>query len=603
MQNIKEFLHNLTNQPGAYQMLGAEGEVLYVGKAKNLKKRIASYFNNQSKDSKTHTLIKQIKNIDITVTASEYEALLLECNLIKKHKPRYNILLRDDKSYPFIFISNHAYPRIDFYRGKRKKDGKYFGPYPSAYAVREAIQLLQKLFKIRTCRDSFYESRSRPCLLFQIGRCTGPCINLISQEDYAKQIELAILFLEGKGEEVVITLQKLMQNAAAQQQFELAANYRDQIVRLRQIQHKQYVSSHAGELDVLGWAMQAGIVCVQLLSIRKGQVIASRAHFPIMPTSFAEEEIFNAFLAQYYLRESSLYYGMPKQIVLPKDCEDKLIYEQLLSKQSNGTVKLIKPHHGEKKKFLDMAMQAAKQSLAAHLVNKTNIEERMNALQQVLNLATPIKRIECFDVSHHAGEATVASCIVFNAAGPVKSDYRRFNISNISAGDDVAAMKQVILRRFKKMTPDKEPTIVMIDGGKTQLQAAQKVLQELGIHLTCVMSISKGIGRKPGYETLHFLDKSAIHLASDAIALHLIQHVRDEAHRFAIMGHRGKRDKQRRQSILETIDGIGVKKRRELLRYFGGIQGVAHASLEELTKVPGISYALADKLFAVLHDT
>lgn len=604
MRDIKIFLANLSHHPGVYQMLGEKGEVLYVGKAKDLKKRISSYFSSRSKDLKTQSLIKHITDIDFIVTSSESEAVLLECNLIKKHRPRYNVLLRDDKSYPYILISNHTYPRIDLYRGPRKKNGLYFGPYPSASAVRETISLLQKLFHLRTCKDSFYETRSRPCLLYQIGRCSGPCIDSIPQEEYAKNVQLAVKFLEGKSHEIITELQQRMEAASKAMDFESAAHYRDQITRLRQIQNKQYVSMATGNADIIGLAISAGVICLQLLSIRSGQVLGSRSYFPSVPAHSSSEEILSAFLTQHYLSSQTHKDNIPKQIIIDTSIPEQTLIEQVLSEQSGHKVEILKPSRGEKAKWMMMAATSAKQSLAAHLFNKTNVQERAAALQKALDMKTIPRSIECFDISHSMGEATVASCVVFDQDGPVKSHYRRFNITDVTAGDDIAAMGQVLTRRFKRLQKEAAslPDIALIDGGSTQLAAARAVLEKLGITEVLLVGVSKGPDRKAGFETLHRIGYPPLSLPADSLALHFIQQIRDEAHRFAITGHRQQRDKKRRQSTLELIPGIGAKRRRELLRYFGGIQGIAHASLDELTKVPGISRSLAERIFATLHD-
>jgi len=605
MQNIKNFLANLSHHPGVYQMLGEKGEVLYVGKAKDLKKRVSSYFSSKAKDPKTLSLVEQIKDIDFTVTNNENEAVLLECNLIKKHRPRYNVLLRDDKSYPYIFISHHPYPRIDIYRGARKKNGRYFGPYPSSMAVRETISLLQKIFLIRTCRDSYFNARTRPCLLYQIGRCSGPCVELVSNENYTHNVDLAILFLEGKSNQVIEDLQAKMETAATELNYELASLYRDQITRLRQIQDRQYVNVDAGNADVIGFASQAGIFCLQLLSIRGGQVLGSRSYFPQVPAYANTNEIISAFLTQHYLNDSSHIESIPRLIILEAEVPERALIENVLGEQAKHKVEVIQPVRGEKKKWLTMATLSAKQALSAHVFNKTNIQERGVALQHALGMEKTPQRIECFDISHSMGEATVASCVVFDQNGPMKSDYRRFNISGITPGDDIAAMHQVLLRRLKRVQKDhaKLPDVILIDGGPTQLAAAKKVISELNIQDILLVGVSKGPDRKPGYESLHIGTNPALHLPPDSLALHFIQQIRDEAHRFAITGHRQRRDKTRRQSTLELIPGIGAKRRRDLLRYFGGIQGIAHASLDELLKVPGISRSLAERIFAALHDT
>lgn len=604
MRDLKAFLSNLTHHSGVYQMLGEKGEVLYVGKAKDLKKRISSYFNKKTQDLKTLALVKHIIDIDFTVTHTENEAVLLECNLIKKHKPRYNVLLRDDKSYPYILITHqHPYPRIDIYRGQRKKNALYFGPYPSAGAVRETISLLQKIFRIRTCRDNYFAARTRPCLLYQIERCTGPCVKLISKENYQHNIQLAILFLQGKNDEVIEALQTKMEQASQELNYELAGLYRDQINKLRQIQDKQYVSTHDGNADIIGFAMQAGIICIQLLSIRNGLVQGSRSYFPAVPSHSGTEEIISAFLTQHYLSDISHIESIPRYVVITTKIPEQTLISRVLSDQAGHTVEIVVPVRGEKKKWLNMAALSAKQSLAAHLFNKTNLAERIAALQNTLHLPFLPKRIECFDISHSMGEAAVASCVVFDQSGPVKSAYRRFNIKDVIPGDDISAMHQVLSRRFKRLQKENVilPDMVLIDGGVAQLAAAKKALIELNIHEVVLVGVSKGPGRKPGFETLHLEGRPPIHLPADSSALHFIQQIRDEAHRFAITGHRQRRDKTRRQSSLELVSGIGTKRRRELLRYFGGIQGVEKASIDELAKVPGISRSLAERIFEALH--
>lgn len=603
MDQIKNFLSRLTHQPGVYQMLDVNGAVIYVGKAKDLKKRVSSYFSNKQKDPKTNALVKLIADIHITVTRSENEAVLLECNLIKQHRPRYNVLLRDDKSYPYIYISTeHPFPRVDIYRGARKKQGRYFGPYPNSLAVRETINHLQKIFRIRTCRDTYFAARSRPCLLYQIGRCTAPCVDYVTQDDYVQQVHLAILFLEGKSDELINELQLKMEAAAKLQDYELAAYYRDQVARLRQIQDKQYIDVGSAEADILGFAIQSGVVCVQWLTIRHGQIQGSRSYFPNVPLSTADQEVISAFITQHYFSHPASIEFIPKNIIIPLPLSDQLLLEQVLTEQAGRHIKLISNVRGEKRKWLDMAQNTAKQSLAAHLYNKINYNERLQALQDYLELDSLPKRIECYDISHTRGEATVASCVVFDQNGPLKSDYRRFNIQDITPGDDLAAMRQVLLRRFKnaKLTL---PEVVLIDGGSNQLLAAESVIDELQLNNIFLVGVAKGPERKAGHETLHTLHKPPRHLPADSLALHLIQQIRDEAHRFAITSHRARRAKSSQQSSLETIEGIGAKRRRDLLRYFGGIQGVAHASLEEIMKVPGISRSLAERIFATFHDT
>lgn len=604
MQNIKTFLETLPGFPGVYQMLSEKGQVLYVGKARNLKKRVSSYFSSKQQDIKTQALLKHVHNIDITVTRSENEALLLECNLIKKHKPHYNVLFRDDKSYPYILITqDHPFPRIDFYRGNKRRGGLYFGPYPSAASVRETIQLIQKLFHLRTCTDHFFKTRTRPCLLYQIDRCTGPCVDLISKEKYDENIQLAILFLQGKNQRIIEELNKKMEIASKSLDYELAAKYRDQVLNLRDIQERQYVSSAHGDADVIGLAISSGIACIQLLIIRHGRILGSRSYFPLMPAESTNEEIVSSFIVQHYLGQKEQ--EIPREIILDIELPDTHWLESALSEQGKHKVELAYRVRSERKKWLETATTSAKQAVTSQVVSKSNMQERFATLKTALNLGDVPTRLECFDISHMMGEETVASCVVFDSNGPLKSDYRRFNISGITPGDDIAAMKQALSRRYKRAQTEagKLPDILFIDGGKAQLNAALLIMEELGIHegITLV-GIAKGVTRKPGFETLIIPGREPMHLSPDSHALHLIQHIRDEAHRFAITAHRTRRDKKRQTSTLETIPGIGAKRRRELLRYFGGIQAINHASLDEIAKVPGISRSLAERIFEALHD-
>lgn len=603
MFDIKAFLEDLPNHPGVYQMLGVNNEILYVGKAKNLKKRVASYFSGKLQDRKTQVLITHIKNIDITITRSESEALILESNLIKKNKPRYNILLRDDKSYPYILITNELpYPKIEFYRGVLKNNGMYFGPYPSSSAVRETIHLIQKMFQLRTCHDNFFASRSRACLHHQIGMCSGSCAGLISADEYAQSVHLTVLFLQGKNQEILDELTEKMEQASKALNFEAAVKYRDQITKIRELQTGQHVMSMHGEADIIGLAINAGIVCLQLLVIRGGRVLGSRAYFPTVPGDSTEEEILTAFITQHYLGQQL--HEIPKEIILEKKLPEHVLLSATLSEQAKHKVLIAHSVRGERKKWLEMASSSAKQSVASQLTNKTNTQDRLAALQEVLNFSEPPRRIECFDISHTMGESTVASCVVYDTQGVAKSDYRRFNITGITPGDDVAAMTQALLRRYKRLQAEeaKMPDVLLIDGGLGQLHAAEAVLASLGVADITLVGVAKGEGRKPGLETLHIPTRDPVHLPADSVALHLIQQIRDEAHRFAITGHRMQRDKTRRTSTLELIPGIGAKRRRELLRYFGGIQAINRASLDDIAKVPGISQSLAQRIFEALHN-
>lgn len=605
MLNIDAFLAGVTQHPGVYQMLGNKGQVLYVGKARNLKKRLSSYFKANQKDNKTLALLQHITDITITVTHSENEALLLECNLIKKYKPHYNILFRDDKSYPYIVItSEHPYPRIDLYRGQRKKEDRYFGPYPNVAAVRETIHLIQKLFGLRTCSDHFYASRTRPCLHHQIGLCSGSCAGLISPEEYQQQVHYAILFLQGKNKDIISALQKKMEKLSDALQFELAATLRDQVARLRQMEESQCVSSGSGSADVLGVVIRGGTACIQLFTIRHGRMLGSRAYFPVNTGAFSEEDVLASFMAQHYFSPKKNSEDIPKEIILNVELSEKKWLESALGERAKHKVCLLHRVRNERKKWLAMAVLSAGESIATQLFNKTNMQERFFALQHFLQLKNSPTRVECFDISHTMGEETVGSCVVFNVAGPMKSSYRRFKIENITPGNDIAAMEQVLHRRYQHLQKENAalPDIIFIDGGRQQLSVAKKVMDQLQIFSVILMGVSKGAGRKPGLETLHFIDRPALSLPSDSLALHLIQQIRDEAHRFALTGHRQRRDKKRRTSVLESISGIGALRRRELLRHFGGIQALARASLEDISKVSGINQSLAERIFVALHE-
>jgi excinuclease ABC subunit C len=603
MQNTHIFLQTLTTHPGVYQMLGENGVVLYIGKARNLKKRLSSYFSGKQQNIKTAALLKHVSDIQVTITHSEKEALLLECNLIKKYRPHYNVLFRDDKSFPYILITDdHPYPAIDFYRGNKKKEGNYFGPYPDTTAVRETIHLIQKLFGLRTVRDRYDPRRTRPCLHYQIGLCSGACAGLISPEEYQHDVHYARLFLQGKNNQVMDELHTQMEEASNHLQYELAARLRDQIAKIRNLQESQYISSMQGDADVIGFAME-GIACIQLLLIRGGRILGSRAYFPTVPPHSTAEEILTSFIMQHYLSDQKGADIIPKRLVLEKMLPERHLLMNTLGEKAQHTVILSHDVRGERKKWLEIANNSAKQSVTSQRLSQANMQERMAALQAVLKRTNPPARIECFDISHTMGEATIGSCVVFNSQGPLKSDYRRFNIKNITPGDDVAAMHQVIQRRYQRLQAEQAvlPDIILIDGGRTQLKAAEQIISHLGIHGILLIGVAKGPARKPGLETLYISGKPAMHLDSDSLALHLIQHIRDEAHRFAITSHRKQRDKKRHTSVLESIPGIGAKRRREILRYFGGIQAINRASLEELTKVPGISQSLAQRIFEALH--
>jgi excinuclease ABC subunit C len=597
----KDFLKTVPHQPGVYRMLSAKGQILYVGKAKDLRNRVASYFRNNVANSRTYALVKQIRGVQITVTNTEAEALLLENNLIKQHKPRYNILLKDGKGYPYIYVSDKQdYPRIQFYRGSRKQPGQYFGPYPSVGAVRQTLHLMKKLFKARQCEDSYYANRSRPCLEYQIKRCSAPCVGLISEQDYRESVNHAIRFLQGRTEEVISDLVQKMEVAARTLEFEKAAEYRDLIENLRQISQQQYVSGGNSNVDVVALHLESGLASLQVFTIRNGNNLGNRNFFPELPDQeVREDEVMASFLAQYYLN-----HDIPGEILLSVLPDEPEVMEEMLTLKQQRKVVLRQPKRGERTKWLDLAEKNAREALKMRLLSKAGMQERLFALQDVLSLDAPPMRMECFDISHTMGEATVASCVVFDPNGPLKSQYRRFNIEGIQPGDDYAAMKQALSRRFRRATGQdgKLPDILFIDGGKGQVTQALDVLNDLEISTVEVIGVAKGEGRKPGLETLIVEQNTGrLSLPEHSGALHLVQQIRDEAHRFAITGHRARRQKARTRSPLEDIHGLGVKRRQVLLKQFGGIRAIERASVEELGKVPGIGHDLAQKIYETFN--
>jgi excinuclease ABC subunit C len=598
---IEPFLRTLTHRPGVYRMLDAKHKVIYVGKARDLKKRVSSYFNRTHDAPKTAVMMERVARVEVTVANTEAEALILEYSLIKQHKPRFNILLRDDKSYPYIYAStNHDYPRLRFHRGPRKGKGRYFGPYPSTSAVRQTLNELEKLFLIRNCADSFFGNRSRPCLQYQIKRCTAPCVNLISKEQYAGDIEAAIQFLDGKNKSVVNTFVKRMEQASRVQDYEHAARFRDQISKLKEIEARQLVARSSNmDLDILGFASNSAIHCVTVLFIRNGSVIGSRDHFPRLQGETDKQKIINAFVAQYYLGRDA-----PSEIIIETAIDDGELLQQELTQRVGHKVRIRSRVRGDRLRWLQMARTNAEQGLNLRVASNATIKRQFVALGEALNLEETPQRLECFDVSHTSGEATVASCVVFNTAGALKSDYRRFNLNPEAAGDDYAAMAEALRRRYKRVKKGEVPTpdILFVDGGKGQLSEAMKVLGELELDWLTVVGVAKGRSRRPGAEQLFRPGESRpMTLAPDSPALLLIQQIRDEAHRFAITGHRQRRAKARRTSKLEDIPGLGPKKRRELLRQFGGLQGVIGAGVDDLVEVHGISRKLAETIYNALH--
>lgn len=604
----KTFLTSLTARPGVYQMVNADDEILYVGKARNLKHRVSSYFRENILDPKTRALVEQIDHIVVIITKSENEALLLENNLIKKHKPRYNILLRDDKSYPFLFLSIYSeFPRLDIHRGPQREKGRYFGPYPSAGAVRETLDLLQKLFKIRQCSDTFFKSRTRPCLQYQIKRCTAPCVAYIDKDSYQKDVHHAELFLEGKSNEIINELATKMETSAKKLLFEDAAVYRDQLINLRRIQERQVVDLDTREtdIDVMAVVSRGGVFCVHILFIRNGLLIGNKSHFPSVPPGMTDSEVLAEFLPQYYLSESRGE-SFPKSVIVNVRLEDRQWIENALSEQLHIKLSISELVRGNRKRLLDMTIENAQHALATYLAGKLHFHQRLESFRDLLKLPNLPQRLECYDISHTMGEATVAACVVFDPEGPLKKAYRRYNITGIKQGDDYAAIRQALTRRFALLKTNEGvlPDVLIIDGGKGQLAAAEEVLEELQVSGLTLIAIAKGPTRKAGEETIFISGSSEpLSLPSDSPALHLIQQIRDEAHRFAITGHRQKRAKARMVSSLESIPGIGSKRRRELLRHFGGFQEIQNASAEELAKVSGISLDLAKRIYDTLHES
>ena len=602
--DYKSSLEKMTHHPGVYRMLDGDGTLIYVGKAKDLQKRVASYFGKKPDSPKTRALVRQIQAVDVTVTRTEAEALLLESNLIKQHKPRYNVVLRDDKSYPYLYLSSDdQYPRLSFYRGAKSGKGQYFGPYPSAKSARRTLNLTQKLFRIRQCDDTFFKNRSRPCLQYQIKRCTAPCVGLVDDEIYREDVKHSVMFLEGRNEEVIEELTGPMQKAADAQDYERAAQYRDQIVSLRKIQENQYISAPRGEVDIVGCYMENGFACVQVFFIRGGLNLGNKAFYPGHTGDLTEEQVLNAFLAQYYLAEIR-HRRAPGEILLSHRVADAETLMALLSETKGKKVRIKHTHRKERRKWVEMALNNAEIALKTRLSSKDKYISRFEDVQGALGLSEPVERIECFDVSHVSGEATVASCVVFNHEGAVKADYRRFNIKDVTAGDDYAAISQAFQRRYSRIKKEegKLPDLILIDGGKGQVSSVRAVVEELQLDEMVLLGVAKGSTRKPGMERLVFSDdKSETSLPANSPVLHLIQEIRDEAHRFAITGHRRQRNSKRTRSVLEEVEGIGAKRRRELIRFFGGLQGVSRAGVEELARAPGISDNLAKKIYASFH--
>jgi excinuclease ABC subunit C len=598
--DARSFVEALPARPGVYRMLDAQGAILYVGKARNLKSRVGSYFQPSNVQPKVQALIAKTANMEVTITNSDTEALLLEFNLIKKHRPRFNVVLRDDKSFPYLHLeTDHDFPRLNFYRGSRKEPGRFFGPYPSAGAVRETLQQLQKLFRLRNCDDLYFSNRSRPCLQYQIERCTAPCVGLIAKKDYARDVDAAIKVLEGRNDEAQVELGRRMELAAEQLNFEEAARVRDQLKHLKALQAQQIVTADIDhDADVIAVAAGNGEYCIALMFVRGGRSLGSTTFFPKAPLAELPE-VLSAFVTQYYLERES-----PHEIIVERDFDEMHVLEMTLAERASHKVRITSSVRGIRARWLEMMQNNAEQALKMRALARTSLESSLEDLRDAFNLEETPRRIECFDISHTGGTDTVASCVVFGVEGPVKSDYRRFNIAGIQPGDDYAAMYQALTRRYKRVRDGEitAPDVLLIDGGKGQLAEAAKVLDQLGVAGVMLIGVAKGADRRPGQEQLFTLGRDApTILPPDSNALHLIQRVRDEAHRFAITGHRRKRAKRHSQSILETIPGLGPVKRRELLKQFGGLQGILRAGIDDFVQIRGFGRELAEVIYEHLH--
>ena len=602
----QSFLKSLTQRPGIYQMLDGDGQVLYVGKAKNLKNRVTSYFRSTGLTAKTAALVKRIISIDVTVTETETEALILEHNLIKQYRPPFNILMRDDKSYPYIFLSDKdRWPRLSFHRGPKKAKGTYFGPFPSVHAVRDSMGFLQKTFKVRQCEDVFFKNRSRPCLQYQIKRCTAPCVDFVTPDDYAADVNLTRLYLDGKADKILQQLEGDMETAAMDLQFEKAAEHRDQISALRQVQAQQMIEKGSGTIDIVAGAVSNGQACVHMLYVRQGRILGSRSYYPKTPLAEQVSDLLDEFVPQLYL-DGGGRPDLPKEILVNAQFDGAQVLTDALSERIGRNIEIRDNVRGFRAKWLELAQRTAEQNLSGKLASKQTLQQRFESLRDTLGLDSTPERLECFDISHSSGEAVVASCVVFdNNSGALKSDYRRFNIENITGGDDYAAMEQAIRRRYTRLMKGegKLPDILLIDGGKGQIGIAKSVLSDLGVVGVMIIGVAKGTSRKPGMETLILADQNNKVVARpQQPALHLIQQIRDEAHRFAITGHKARRDKKRRVSSLEGIPGVGPNRRRDLLKYFGGVAEVKKASVADLMKVANINKKVAEAIYSALYN-
>lgn len=600
--DAKAFIKTVTSRPGVYRMYNAHGDVIYVGKAKNLKNRLSSYFQKSHDSPKTRVLVSQICDVQFTVTANPSDALVLEHNLIKQHRPRYNVVLRDDKSYPYVYISTRdGFPRVSYQRGSRKRPGKYIGPYPNAGAVKRSLRLVQKLFHVRQCEDSYFRNRSRPCLQYQIKRCTAPCVGLVSEEDYREDVDMTIKILEGKDQEVLGNLAIQMDEAAADLNFERAAKLRDQLSTLKMIGDRGGNMSEAGNCDYVAAMSKGGVSCVQVFHVRNGINLGNNAFYPATPDGATPSDILNAFITQFYLEHE-----VPREIITSEEIDDSEFLEQVLSERAGNAVSIAWRVRGDRAKLQTLALTNAEIALNTRLSSRSGMAARLDDLRRFVGHEDMPQRMECFDVSHTMGEATVASCVVFNAEGPVKAEYRRFNIEGVTPGDDYGAMRQALERRYTRLLKENRtlPDILFVDGGKGQLAMAVEVMSELQIEDMTLVGVAKGPERRAGDETL-ILSHSNIEtqLGNDSPALLLVQQIRDEAHRFAIAGHRGKRAKARKRSTLEDIPGLGPKRRKQLLTHFGGLRGLELAGVEDIAGVPGISHQLAEVVYETLHPS
>ena len=600
--DARAFLSTVTQRPGVYQMLNSSGDTIYVGKAGNLKKRVSSYFQKDPGSAKTRVMVAQIANVELTVTSNEIEALLLENNLIKEKRPRYNVLLRDDKSYPFVHITtDQDFPRVSYRRGGKKSTGKTIGPYPHAGAVKKTLRYIQKLFKVRQCEDSYFNNRSRPCLQYQINRCTAPCVGLIEPVDYQRDVAMTIKVLEGRTNEVISGLVTEMEKASEQMDFEIAARLRDQIKDLKSVNQTQHMDSGRGNIDVVACYQSSGKSCVQIFFIRNGVNLGNRAFFPSTPSDATEEEVINGFVTQFYLRHE-----VPARVITQCRVEGAELINEALQLRIGSPVEFVHKVRGEQRRWLENAYENGKIALEARLASRSGMAERQDKLRQLLELDELPNRMECFDISHLSGEATTASCVVFGVEGPVKAEYRLFKISDITPGDDYAAMRQALTRRYTRLIKEQQriPEVLFIDGGKGQVNIAQEVIDELQLGVDMqIVGVAKGPARRPGEESLLLCRLGReVHLNHDSPALHLVQQIRDEAHRYAVSGHRSSRTRQRRKSVLEDISGLGPKRRKALLTHFGGIRELRQASEEDIASVPGISKHLARLVYEFFHE-